>query len=157
MTKVIFVSGFKSIAAGTEVTLSPTGISYTGCGCVTNLTLNEVNALVSLGLARIEEVVEVVRVPFAPKAGASMEKVSKAMAEDMNKFFIGEAYEFYKVETNEWVVSTLLNTASHIGRVSAGFAVPAGASDKKKIHRLTSLNEIYSLWLSKEEIADAVN
>lgn len=154
MTKVIFVSGFKSICAGTEVTLTPTGVSVTaGCRSVVNLSLKELDALVALGMVRFEEVAE--RTPFVIKQGASLEKVRKAIAEDAGKFFIDEEYSFYKVETNEWTTSTLLNTASHIGRVVSGFAIPANSTDKKKIHRLTSLNEIYSLGLSKSEIEDA--
>lgn len=154
MTKVIFVSGFKSISAGTEVALTSTGVSVTiGTRTAVNLTLVELNALVALGMVRFEEVAD--RTPFVIKQGASLEKVRKAITEDAGKYFVGEAYTFYNVDKNEWIDSTLLNTASHIGRVVSGFAIPAGSSDKKKIHRLTSLNEIYSLGLSKCEIEDA--
>ena len=154
MQKVIFVSGFKFITSGTEVTLTSTGITVTnGCRSAVSLTLKEIDALVALGFVRIVDVPD--RTPFAPKAGVSLGKINQAIADDKNKYFLGEDYEFYNVEKNEFVTSTLLNTASHIGRIAAGFAVPAGSTDTKKFNRLTKLNEVYSLGLSKAQITSA--
>jgi len=146
--KVTFLSAFKAVPRGTTVAQNADGslsVNNVRLGCA------EVNALVNLGVIELTEDA----VKFAPKFNsAAWGKISQAMIEDKDAYTIGGEYEFYNVEQEEFIESKLLNTASHIGRVVSGFAIPAGSSDKKKFNRLTSLNEVYGLGLTKADISD---
>lgn len=148
--KLVFVSGFKSIASGTS-----TSLSECGAVCVNGnyLSKQDVSALVNLGIARLEEEVQVV--PLAPKFNSTAwGKIKQAMVDEKNSYVFDAEYEFYSIEDEEWKTSKLLKTASHIGRVAAGFAVPAGSSERKKFNRLEKLNEVYELGLTRDDVRE---
>lgn len=146
MLKLVFLSAYAGNARGSEFTVD-------SCGSVSaNRTYNarEVEALVTLGVAEVVEYND----PFLPNIpSASFDKIVDAIEADFGKFEYEGEYLFYSTEEQEWKASTLLKTASHIGRVMSGFAIPADASNKKKLNRLTKLNEVYGLGLTKSEIS----
>jgi len=84
-------------------------------------------------------------------------KINEAMESDKDLFVYGEDYVFYSTEEKAYKVSTLLKTASHIGRVVSGFGLPANASARKKYHRLVKLNYVYNLGLEDSEIRSISN
>lgn len=87
------------------------------------------------------------------------EKVTTAVGDDLNngKFVFGNDYKFYDIENKTWKVSRLKKTASHLGRVAWGFAVPVDASAKKMFNRLEKLNVMYDLGLSREVCREITN
>lgn len=88
--------------------------------------------------------------------GEQRDKVTKAVTEDIanRKFAIGSAYKFYDIENKSWKTSRLKKTASHLGRVSGGFAVPIDATNKKMFNRLEKLSVMYGLGLTREVCRD---
>lgn len=149
--KVIFSAGFKSIPSGAELLIRDNRACYcTNCGESISLNQREIDMLVTLGIARLVE--EVVVVPFAPNF-STREGQNIADAVQLDSFNYDQDYVFYDVKEKAYKTSKLLKTASHIGRVVSGFAIPAGSSAKKKYNRLTNLNVVYGLGLTKREIS----
>ena len=91
--------------------------------------------------------------------GEQREKVTTAVVEDINnvKFVFGNEYKFYDIENKTWKVSRLKKTASHLGRIVGGFAVPVDASAKKMFNRLEKLNSMYDLGHSREVCREITN
>lgn len=165
--KVTFLNAFKAIPAGSTID------AFTDVSRLNGVTLdaNAINALLELNVVSVSpsddvlfdceccadfEEAEVVPTPFAPNySSVSYGKITQAIIDDKNKYFLDESYSFYNVEKKEFVDSKLLNTASHIGRIASGFAVPANSTAKKKFNRLEKLNEVYGLGLSRSDITDA--
>lgn len=165
--KVTFLNAFKAIPAGSTID------AFTDVSRLNGVTLDvaSINALVKLGVVSIfpsddslfdceccvdfeDDVIE--STPFAPKySSVEYGKISQAMINDKDKYFIDEEYSFYNAGKKEFVDSKLLNTASHIGRIASGFAVPANSTARKKFNRLEKLNVVYGLGLSRSDITDA--
>ena len=82
-----------------------------------------------------------------------------ALNDDMEnqKFVYGNEYKFYDIELCEWKVSRFKKTASHLGRLVGGFAVPVDASAKKMFNRLEKLNNVYTLGLDRDTIREITN
>lgn len=86
-------------------------------------------------------------------------KVTTAVGDDINNlaFVFGNDYKFYDIENKTWKVSRLKKTASHLGRIAGGFAVPVSASNKKMFNRLEKLNVMYNLGLTREVCREITN
>lgn len=71
-------------------------------------------------------------------------------------FNVGDKYRYYTRSTNRWDLATFEMTGTDIGRVVAGFAVkvPSGRSVKRGL--LRTLNTVYELQLSEDDIKASV-
>ncbi len=67
----------------------------------------------------------------------------------------GDKYSFYQVSDNTWRRATFEKTATDIGRLMGGFIISYPTNANQKFNRLTKLNEVYGLGLSKEQIKAA--
>lgn len=91
--------------------------------------------------------------------GVERNKVVNAVGDDLNnyRFAFGDEYKFYDIENKTWKVSRLKKTASHLGRIVGGFAVPLNATNKKMFNRLEKLNVMYDLGLNRETCRTITN
>lgn len=162
--KVTFISSHNSIPAGFEFELG-LGESVR----LNGILLNEdtVFDLEDLGIVSIDDgACEDCCNCVAPTSstssvtcylvGEERNKVTEAVGADINnaKFVFGSEYKFYDIENRTWKVSRLKKTASHLGRIAGGFAVPVDATAKKMFNRLEKLNVMYNLGLNREIVRD---
>lgn len=121
------------------------------CLAVGSLTHADVKYLANQGLVSLKKISEPMKINTQC---AEYDKLNEAVSKDFNNgaFSHEDAYIFYDIANKSWKRSKLLKTASHLGRVTAGFAIPNDASEKKKHNRLNNLNKVYGLGLSDYEI-----
>lgn len=121
------------------------------CLAVGWLTHADVKYLANQGIVSLKKVSEPMKINIQC---VEYTKLTEAVSKDFHdeKFSHEDTYIFYDIANKAWKRSKLLKTASHIGRVTAGFAIPADASEKKKHNRLNNLNKVYGLGLSNYEI-----
>lgn len=161
--KVTFISSHNSIPAGFEFELG-LGESIR----INGILLNEeaVFDLEDLWIVSIDDCCNecVAQTPstslvICHLVGEERNKVAEAVGADINneKFVFGSEYKFYDIENRTWKTSRLKKTASHLGRIAGGFAVPIDATDKKMFNRLEKLNTMYNLGLNREVCREVTN
>ncbi len=143
---VTFVRSFGATQSGVSFTTScENNIPYG------NITNSQMQSLRQLGVVKVEKVSEPLKINTeCPEYDKLTAAVTKDFDED--NYAHEDAYIFYSIEAKAWKKSKLLKTASHIGRVVSGFAIPVDASDKKKLNRLRNLNAVYSLGLTDSQV-----
>lgn len=144
-----FDTSFAGVSAGSTFTRDENSLGI--ITCKVNLSHQDVLTLVESGVIDMEKVSEPMTINTTC---VEYDKLSKAVAKDFaeGNFSHEDEYLFYSIEAKAWKVSKLLKTASHLGRVGIGFAIPYGSDTKKKRNRLNNLNAVFALGLTQSEI-----
>lgn len=70
---------------------------------------------------------------------------------------VGDSYRYYTRSTNRWDLATFEMTGTDIGRIVSGFAIKSPSRKTAKRKLLKTLNDVYGLLLSADEIKESVN